>query len=409
MQLLDSVRFAGLLIAGILLTGCATSPEPQLAEAWMEDVLNYEASLGSDHPDSMENLFKVSPEIRSEVINKFGRMPDYLAARRMANWLVSKKGKAMTYDIEANLQPLEAYSQNRGNCLSFTLLLIQLASELGIELHANEVDLPDFWSENEERDLILYRHVNAIYQSDRHKQVFDLAIDEYSEGYPQRLVSRRQAAALLFSNIGIQKLQSGDSEQALHYLKLAVSMNPKSSDIWVNLAAALKRSAHPIRAEQAYLYAIALDDRGSVAASNLERLYRAQGRESQADKFKKLALRARRKNPYIHFRKAQTAFKNQNYLSAKKSIRRAINLHNEDPQFYAFRSLLRQVDENYLGAVRDLEKAHNMSTSLEDRGRYASKVDRVVAHVKEQAELQRKQNKRRDRFGNVRLEIPDSY
>jgi len=186
-------------------------------------------------------------------------------------------------------------------------------------------------------------------------------------------------------------------------------MNPKSSDIWVNLAAALKRSAHPERAEQAYLYAITLDDRGSLAASNLERLYRAQGRESHADKFKKLAVRARRKNPYIHFRKAQSEFKNQNYRSAKRSIRRAINLHKEDPQFYAFRSLLRQADEDYVGAVRDLEKAHNMSTSLEDRGRFASKVDRVVAHAKEQAELQRDQSKRHGRYNSVRIELPDSF
>jgi len=148
MKLLGSVRFAGLLIAGVLLTGCATSPEPQIEQTWMEDILNYEASLGSDHPDSIENLFKVSPKIRSEVISKFSRMPDYLAARRMANWLVSAEGKAMTYDIEANLRPQQAYSENRGNCLSFTLLLLQLAHELGIELHANEVDLPDFWSEN---------------------------------------------------------------------------------------------------------------------------------------------------------------------------------------------------------------------------------------------------------------------
>lgn len=390
----DSFRHIILIGAALFaLLGCATTPQPEINEPWMEEVLNYDAVLGDNHKDSVENLFNVTPEISATVLEKFGKLPDFRAVRKLAMWLIDEDGKGMNYDVEANLIPQQAYLENRGNCLSFTLLLMQLAGEIGIELKVNEVDLPNFWSENEEQDLVFYRHVNAVYRDHRQTQIFDLAMEDYDEGYPQRIIGKRQASALLFSNIGIQKLQQKEVDQALHYLKLAVSMSPKNSDLWINLAAALKRTEHPERAEQAYLRAVSLNDRDSIAASNLERLYRSKGRMNEAKQYKKLAQRARRKNPYIHFRKAQTALKNNDFSTARKSIRRAINLHDEDPQFFALRSVLKQAKEDYIGALRDMERAHNMSRNLEQRGRYANKVDRVLAHIKQQAEEHQKRNK----------------
>jgi len=410
MKRFNGVQSAGILALGLLVSACATPPTQEIKESWMMQVVDYETTLGDDHKDSVDNLFKVTPEMRNTVVSKFGKLPPHRAALKMAKWLVDKKtGKGMIYEVGANLTPQQAYEDNRGNCLSFTLLLLQLADELDIKLNVNEVDLPDFWSENEERDLIFYRHVNAIYKTDRHTQVFDLAIEEYGEGYPQRFIGKRHAAALLYSNIGIQKLQKKDLDEALHYLKLAVSMHPRSSDMWINLAAALKRTNHPERAEQAYLRAVALNDRDSIAASNLERLYRYQGRDAQAKKFQKLADRARRRNPYIHYRKAQTAFKNEQYSTARKSIKRAIKLHNEDPKFYALRSMLKQVNKNYIGALKDLEKAHNMSTNTEQRGRYRNKVDRVIARAKQQAEERQRQRQENIDYQNIQLQLPTQF
>jgi len=329
MRSLFDIKLAALLVVCALLSACATAPLPNVSEQWMADVLNYEASLEKDHKDSLDNMFQITPEMRETVVSKFSKFPNSLAAKKLAMWLVDQDGKGMKYNVEANLSPQQAYTDNRGNCLSFTILMVELAEELGIKLLVNEVDLPDFWSENEERDLIFYRHVNAIYRTERMTQVFDLAIEEYGKGYPQRIIEKRQAAALLFSNIGIQELQKEHTEQGLHYLKLAVSMNPNSSDMWINLAAALKQSGRVDRAEQAYLHAVSLNDRNSIAASNLERLYHHQGRHAQAEKFRKLAIRARRKNPYIHFRNAQVALNEKNYLRSTCTMKTLNSLRLE--------------------------------------------------------------------------------
>jgi len=342
---LASIRLTVLMSSALLLAACASTPTPQADSPWMQEILNYESSLAPDHKDSVENLFTIPEQVSSLVKRKFGKYRKETGALKLAKWLVDRDGKKMQYDVDANFTPNETFQENRGNCLSFTLLLIQLADEIGISLHINEVDLPNTWGQNEAKDLIFYRHVNAIHKSALQTLVFDLAMDEYGKGYPQRYISKRQGASLLYSNKGIQHLLNHEYDRALHFLKLAVSIGPNNSDVWINLGVALNRTNYPKRAEQAYLYAVALNDRDSIAASNLERLYRSQSRHYLAEKYKKLAHRARQKNPYVLFQNANEAFANKEYRKAKKAIKRAIRLHDKDPQFFAFRSKLRQIDK----------------------------------------------------------------
>ena len=96
------------------------------------------------------------------------------------------------------------------------------------------------WGQDAQDDLIFYRHVNAVYKTVASTQIFDLAMEEYKPGFPQRLISKHQATALLFSNIGIEKLKKDNIDGAIHYLTL-ISINvPKNPDMWINLGAAYK-------------------------------------------------------------------------------------------------------------------------------------------------------------------------
>lgn len=395
----------GSVLILLLLSACASQPGTAVKHEWMQDVINYEASLGPDHLDSVENLYQVTPEMRNTVKTRFGKLPKLRALRKLAQWLIDDEGKNMQYNMEANYAPIEAFYRNEGNCLSFTLLLIELADEIDIKLNANEVDIPDLWGENEDSGLVYYRHVNAMYKSDRYTQVFDLAIQEYRAGFPQRFITKRSAAALLYSNLGVQFMQDQDYDTALHYLKLAVSVDADNPDLWINLSAALRRSGKVDMAEQGYLYAHNLNPRESLAASNLERLYRSQGKTQAATRFQKLASRVRDKNPYLHFYAAQKAYEKQDFGSAAKSVKRAIKLHDKDPQFFELRSRLYQVEKKYVAALRDLEKAHNISLTPTERGRYANKVDLVLAAVKQQAEDREKRFQRSSSPEFIRQQI----
>jgi tetratricopeptide (TPR) repeat protein len=372
------------LLLPIILFGCASTPTIDVNDDLISSVLNYQASLPESHPDSAEQIYALPENVRDTIRQKFNSGDRHRNARELAQWLMDPYGHNLSYDLNANLTPSQAFEQARGNCLSFTLLLLELAAELGIELRVNQVDLPDMWGQDSQNDLIFYRHVNAVFKTVRSTQIFDLAMEQYKPGFPQRLISKRQATALLFSNIGIEHLQSDRVDSAIHYLTLSASVYPTNADMWINLGAVYKHIGRLDLAEKIYLQAFAISDKNSLAASNLERLYSQQGRKAIALRFQKLASQARARNPYLHYQKAEDAYNQKDYNKASKAIKRAINLYRDDPDFYELSSRIKQVKNKHISALKDLEKAHKLSQTTEQRGRYASKVKMVIAKVKAQ-------------------------
>lgn len=377
--------FILLLGVSIILGGCAsTAPSKLNAQASLEPILGYYNQLPSDHPDRLEAFFYIPESTKDTVKQNFSHRFRGVRGTLLAEWLMSPDDHNMIYDIEANLRPYEVFEQRRGNCLSFTLLMLQLSKELGLTLRVNQVDLPDMWGQSENQDLIYYRHVNAVQKTNRFTHIYDLAIQDYRSGFPQRTLTEQQGAALLYSNKGLQYLQKRKINEAFHYLKLAVSLHPKSSDMWINLGSAYKKSGQYSMAENSYLKAFELDHSNSLAASNLDRLYRLIDQPNKAAKFTKLANMARLKNPYIRFANAQSAFTDKRYRKASKEIKRAIALHNKDPQFFELSSRIKQSQKKYIAALKDLEKARKLSSNEEEVLRYSNKVEMVIERVKEQ-------------------------
>ena len=393
-----------------LLSGC-TSTRPSLDAndpnngTWLSHLLNYEQSLAASHPDRVENMFRVNDDIRSAVRAKFNKGDKHRRARELANWLINQDGHNMTYDLEANLTPSQAFLDRRGNCLSFTILLVTLANDLGIELHYNDVDLPSTWDLDEEAGYVFYRHVNAIFKTNSHTQVFDLAMQDYDARFPQRTISQRSAGALLHSNLGVEALKERKFDLAFHHLKLAVSLDPQNSDLWINLGAAYKRSLQTVSAEMAFKVALKLDDHNSLAASNLERLYRSQSRYRLAERFQKIAARSRLNNPYIQYRNAGKQLKKSELKLARKSIRRAIKLHDQDPRFFELSSRINQRLKRYKPALSDLAKAFDLAKDVKERGRYFDKV-KLVAKRAEQEAREASQRRARNSQQPIILESP---
>ena len=384
-----------LLLSAALVGGCANTSTFKNDSRDFANILEYHTSLKDNHNDSNNSVFFLNDEIREMIRRDFNTGNRHSASRKLAKWLTRADGHNMTYDISANLTPAQAFNDGRANCLSFSLLFIELATELGIELELNQVDLPDIWGEDQSEDLVFYRHVNVIYKSATHTQIFDLALENYRSGYPQRIITKQQGVGLLFSNIGIQQLQKGNIEQAFHYLKLSVSIFPENADMWINLGAAFKRSGDLAMAEKIYLKALSISDANSLAASNLERIYRKQGRLTKARLFEKHAKRSRLNNPYLQYRVAHKAYEKGSYKAARKAIKRAIRLHNKDPKFYELSSRIWQLNHDYVAALKDLNKAYELSTEAMQRGRYENKAERIVARAKAYASSQITQGRKK--------------
>lgn len=421
----------------IMLAGCASTSkiDPVLSgNEWVQQVLNYRSTLPVDHPDQAQFVLAISDEMREIVTSQFAFKPKHQATKELAYWLLDKQGRNMSYDVNASLTPIEAFEQRRGNCLSFTLLLAALTSELGINLEFNAVDIPNTWGLDSEQGIIYYRHINGVLDIYGRRQIFDLAMDLYDPGYPQHFISKDQALALLQNNKAIALLRNGslareqtsikgsmtkvwsnntDNENTLrkviHAMKIAISLSPSNPDLWVNMGVVMKRAGRLQNAETAFLYSLAMDKNSAPAASNLEHFYQEQGNIKQALAFKRKADRARLRNPYYHYQLAINKYQHKHFGKALKSTNRAIHLHSKDPRFYALRSLISQHQNNYSAAYKNLEKAYALASNEKQKGKYASKAARLnedaIERFKTNGGVLPKQRSRRDRRPKPQLEI----
>ena len=383
------LKLVCIYILSLTFSGCATNVWEKEAVTleqryWLESIITYQESplVSERNLGAAASLLAISDEMYSFVKQKFPQKNKNIAVEKLARWLMSPDGHNMKYDFNANLTPIEAFEQKRGNCLSFTILLVNLAKVIDVELEYNDVYLPNFWGmEDDESNVVLLRHINAIRKTHTRTQIFDLAIEQYDYGFPQDTISENHAAAWLYSNLSVQYLNNHDLENAFHNIKLAISLVPNNPDFWINLGAIYKNNNQFINSERAFLHALNLGDSDSLAASNLEKLYRQQEMFDKAAYFKKKALYAQRKNPYHHYSKANTFLQLGQFNLAKKSITRAKKLHNQDHRFYLLSSIIEQNRKNYSGALKDILTAHSLSAN-NDKQQYSEKAQLLAIKIK---------------------------
>ena len=373
------------------LSGCASQKhQPKHSDAnhqqWVQSIVNYKHN--TEHSVDTQALIAAAPisdEMRSIVLNKFSHLNKRDAAQSLALWLMSEDGHNMQYDLHADLFPIDAFEQKRGNCLSFTILLVNLADVLGIKLQYNNVHIPNTWGlGSEQQEFVLFRHINAVKHSNKETKIYDLAIEQYDYGFPQKIISETEAIASLHSNISTQKFQAKDYKSAKHHISYAISLYPKNPDFWVNLGVVYKKSGQIINAERSFLHALSINDTDSLAASNLENLYRAQEQFSKAEYYAKLAAKARLKNPYVHYQLATNHLKNKRFNLARKSISKAKKLHNQDPRFFILSSIIEQHRKNFAAAINDMQTAYSLTANDQDREYFSKKVRLLAAKTNNQ-------------------------
>ena len=384
---------ACLLLAACTTTGSPATPRGASLDIWVNAAIAYRADLESSDVGTLLQPMAISAEMRRQVQAQFSDYGRPHSIKRLARWLVDPEGHGMTYDVTANLTPVQAFTQRRGNCLSFTLMLVSMAEELGVQLRFNEVDLPDEWGFEEDKHLILYRHVNSLFRFAGGTHVFDLAMENYDKRYPQRLISSNKATAMFHNNLAVDALRAEDLPTAVHHLQMAIALEPAYSDLFVNLAVIFKRQQKMSLAEEALLHALELQSDSAIAASSLERLYRSLGKNRRADKYARLASRARLRNPYYQFQQAKAQFDEQQYSQARKSIRQAKKLHAKDDRFFDLSSKIEQQLGFYRKALQDLDQAHKLTTDTKDRERYVSRAMLVAQLIVERQQKREEQRR----------------
>lgn len=357
-------------------TGCSrVEPYPDWVQfpndRALEPVLSGAALLGrrveaEELPE--RDLFALSPDMQvlAEQLTQthYNRFERSQALHRSLLQSPLHGGLGIRYSAYHTETAANAFAERQVNCLSFTLMYVAMAREMGLDARVNQVDIPPEWDLRDEQSLTFFRHVNAkVHLRDASGVIIDLEMDRYSPKFPQHTIPDRQVEAQFYNNRGMEQLALGHLQRAFLNVRKALTLTPKAAYIWSNLGNLYRRQGLFEEAELAYLQGLAMEPGNLSVISNLSSLYTLTQNKTKAQFFAQRARKYRDNNPYFVYARANQALQQNDVEQARALIERAIAMDDREPRFYR---LATQIYERQ-GAEQKAPAMHSKADQQKER------------------------------------------
>lgn len=379
------MRFAGWLMAGMLLAGCATNPReiPDVA-----GLLNDGAFSAPTERIATGDLFALSPEMRAYLqspafrqhIERRGRDHGLVAA------LYTKGDLQLEYDDTVTRNAAETFRTRSGNCLSLVIMTAAIARELGLDVVYQDVLVEQSWA----RQGTVYMastHVNLALMRPttvtttrfgyRDALVIDFVPSDDAVRLRARPLDETTLTAMYMNNRAAEALAAGRTSDAYWWAREAVLTAP-SLDIALNtLGAVYQRNGDMALAERVYKEVLRLKPDSLPAMQNLVRVFGALEKPAEASE---LARRVARLDPYpplYFFTRGVEAARRGEFTEARAQLRKELarNPDHHESHYWLAVASLRLGDP--AAAQKELQLALGTSTSSASRTAYAAKLDHL--------------------------------
>ncbi|MFT4179443.1 MAG: tetratricopeptide repeat protein [Thermomonas sp.] len=328
-------------------------------------------------PPAPETVMAVPPELRAIVQQ---RVIDASVSRqkrleRLAALMFDADGLGIEYEASATHTVAEVFQTRKANCLTFTLLAIALAREVGLEAFPQEIERTLTWDTDDGNVFVQNMHVNAGVVADNRRFTIDVASDQLLTHSPPERISDARLLSHYYNNRAMELMLDGHDADAAAWLDKALQLDAHHASAWNNAGVLAQRSGDRIEAERNMLKALALNPTHSGALANIVAHYQRMGDTRNADAWRKRAEQARRNDPLHQFLLGHLAEKQGDYAVALERYRRAVKLDNNQSLFHlaCARLWLRAGDIpqaiNAMAQAQKLDSAH--------RNRYQAKLDKL--------------------------------
>jgi tetratricopeptide (TPR) repeat protein len=345
----------------ILLAGTSLSPPP--------------ATTPPEMPTPAQ-VMAIPPEVQAQLQAKVISPTNSPEQRlqRLVELVFRPEGLGLQYDTEATLTVTEVWQQRRANCLSFTLLFVALAREVGLDARMQEVGQVVSWYQDQ--GLIFNAgHVNVGLRVDGRRATLDLDQNVLYDRRGPRIISDQRAMAHFYNNRGVEGLTAHDYPTARRYFDAALQMEPRFVAAWNNFGVLESRLGDTAAAARDLESALAINGEHAPALSNAVALYTRIGDVPHAERLQKKLDQARARDPFYQFLQATNAERSGNYPLAVHYYRNALKLYDNAHQFHFGLARVYFLSGNNRLAEREMEKARRLGDSDQLRAVYQAKLD----------------------------------
>jgi len=304
--------------------------------------------IGEESPDlgpliSRDQAFGVDDNMREFVATSISGTtdPETKLERLMLGMKEQHGPFTFEYESERTRTAQMTFHDQRGNCLSYTMLFIALAREAGLRAAYQIVAVPPTWSSTS-GVVVVNTHINARIMLPRGSSYeVDFGTMSTRDRYSTRRVSDDHALALFYNNLGAEALLRKEYALSYRYLKAAIEVDSAAADFWTNLGVLFARLGRLEHAEAAYLQALAVNPNDPSALANLVTVQLTLGNAELAETYRARIRHYQERNPYYHYAAAESAYREQRYRDALTAINQALRLKRDDDEFHALQARVR--------------------------------------------------------------------
>ena len=379
------------IIVLIVASLAACTPLPVTAPGETEDLLSGQALFGDVVGVSdirTDGILALNDEMRDYVAAKVGGDPQARSRlQKLIRGMIDDGLLTMDYDPNRTYTAIETFQKRQGNCLSFSMLFAALAREANLDLTFQMVDIPPSFSAEGEM-IMLNNHINVRVRGVRRDINFagDYVVDfntaEFNGNYDTRKVDDDYAIALYLSNVAVEFMQEGRWEKAFRYLKKGIETDPGIAGLWVNVGVLYSRNEHYDMAVRAYEAALSIQPSNKSALANLSSVLHQLGRTEEAGRYAKQVAYYRNRNPYYHYHLAQSAYEARRFDDAMDHLAEAIELKEDEHQFYYLRGLIHEQKQEYELAARNYRQAKNTAAKADLVSGYTRKLEALESSLR---------------------------
>ena len=337
------------------------------------------------HIDTEQEIFHLDDEMRAMVDAKLvNKLTARQKSRILLEHLFNEENIALSYDGNANVTASQAYHSKIANCMSLTILAYTLAKAVDMNISFQEVDVPEYWVRNGKYNLLTghvnlrvkeYKDVNKRVVFGGHASQIDFDPFVAKKNFPSHVIKKHTLLAMFYNNKGAEALVNKNYPVAYQYLKKATQTDTQFASAWGNLGILYKINAHYDIAENAYRHAISLKHNNLTSLGNLALLLKKQGRVSEAQPIEEYIHQLRVKNPYYHALLGNDALLNKSYQQALQHYKKAIQLDDEQHDFYFGLAKAYYMQDKLPLATKSLKKALALTKEKDTQSRYVAKLN----------------------------------
>jgi tetratricopeptide (TPR) repeat protein len=225
------------------------------------------------------DILGLSDATQDFIVNSVGGIEDpYEKVRALRRLVFDEEGLNYSVDSKLTLTAEEAFRLKEGNCVALANFFVAATRLLGVDAVFQEVDRETVSDIDKLR--IVARHINVSgklpWKGQEARYVLDYLTVPEEDFNSSRIISDQRAFAHYYNNLGAEFLQKNDLDNALLYLKKALSFDADTDFIWSNLGIVYLRRGEYEAAEFTFHKAMDLNRDNGPAERNMQYLRELQ-------------------------------------------------------------------------------------------------------------------------------------